>query len=213
MVCPFSGASYLGVGRDITPELAFFAPNRLRWVRYHARFGTFRARSSKQIVVSAVEGSVVWTLGIILGILRRIPAGAMEVAMSVRHALLALLAEKPRYGLRLRQEFEARTGEVWPLNVGQVYTTLQRLERDGLVESDDEADGPQKGYSITPDGSRGSRWIPPISRVTIRTAARCRLPWSPGAPTNRPSPSPCSGAPSCRNRSWRRTGSTSSSAS
>ena len=57
--------------------------------------------------------------------------------MSVRHALLALLSEGPKYGLQLRQEFEAKTGEVWPLNVGQVYTTLQRLERDGLVESDE----------------------------------------------------------------------------
>ncbi len=56
--------------------------------------------------------------------------------MSVPHALLALLSEGPKYGLQLREEFEARTGEVWPLNVGQVYTTLQRLERDGLVESD-----------------------------------------------------------------------------
>jgi len=55
--------------------------------------------------------------------------------MSVRHALLALLSEGPKYGLQLREEFEARTGEVWPLNVGQVYTTLQRLERDGLVET------------------------------------------------------------------------------
>jgi DNA-binding PadR family transcriptional regulator len=73
--------------------------------------------------------------------------------MSVRHALLALLSEGPKYGLQLRQEFESRTGEVWPLNVGQVYTTLQRLERDGLVESDDEADeGPQKGFRITSEG-------------------------------------------------------------
>ena len=53
--------------------------------------------------------------------------------MSVRHALLALLSEGPKYGLQLREEFEANTGEVWPLNGGQVYTTLQRLERDGLV--------------------------------------------------------------------------------
>jgi DNA-binding PadR family transcriptional regulator len=75
--------------------------------------------------------------------------------MSVKHALLALLSEGPRYGLQLRQEFEHRTGEVWPLNVGQVYTTLQRLERDGLVESDDEAEaGPQKGYRITAEGKR-----------------------------------------------------------
>ncbi|MDQ1498928.1 MAG: hypothetical protein QOI86_2268 [Actinomycetota bacterium] len=73
--------------------------------------------------------------------------------MSVRHALLALLSEGPKYGLQLRQEFEAKTGEVWPLNVGQVYTTLQRLERDGLVESEDaETDGPQKGFRITAAG-------------------------------------------------------------
>jgi DNA-binding PadR family transcriptional regulator len=39
--------------------------------------------------------------------------------MSVRHAMLALLSEGPKYGLQLREEFEARTGEIWPLNVGQ----------------------------------------------------------------------------------------------
>ena len=78
--------------------------------------------------------------------------------MSVRHAILALLSEGPKYGLQLRQEFEARTGEVWPLNVGQVYATLQRLERDGLVESADDhdraRDGIQKGYRITEPGHR-----------------------------------------------------------
>ena len=75
--------------------------------------------------------------------------------MSVRHALLALLSEGPKYGLQLREEFEARTGEVWPLNVGQVYTTLQRLERDGLVESDDtDTEGLQKGFRITTAGQR-----------------------------------------------------------
>ena len=81
--------------------------------------------------------------------------------MSVRHALLALLSEGPKYGLQLRQEFESGTGEVWPLNVGQVYTTLQRLERDGLVESEDpEGDGPQKGYRITDDGSHElTHWL------------------------------------------------------
>ena len=60
--------------------------------------------------------------------------------MSVRHALLAFLSEGPKYGLQLRQEFEESTGEVWPLNVGQVYTTLQRLERDELIESDDRGE-------------------------------------------------------------------------
>src|SRR5436190_14222920 len=80
--------------------------------------------------------------------------------MSVRHALLALLSEGPKYGLQLRQDFEARTGEVWPLNVGQVYTTLQRLERDGLVRSDDDLDGPQKGYQLTAAGDAELRtWL------------------------------------------------------
>ena len=65
--------------------------------------------------------------------------------MSVRHAMLALLSEGPKYGLQLREEFEAHTGEIWPLNVDQVYTTLQRLERDGLVESDGSGEaGPQR---------------------------------------------------------------------
>src|ERR1700690_2873159 len=76
--------------------------------------------------------------------------------MSVRHALLALLSEGPKYGLQLREEFEARTGEVWPLNVGQVYATLQRLERDGLVESDGTSDGgPRKAFLIPPGGEQG----------------------------------------------------------
>ena len=77
--------------------------------------------------------------------------------MSVRHALLALLSEGPKYGLRLREEFEAGTGEVWPLNIGQVYTTLQRLERDGLIESEwKEADTgrERKYYFISTDGRR-----------------------------------------------------------
>jgi DNA-binding PadR family transcriptional regulator len=79
----------------------------------------------------------------------------VEPFVSVPHALLALLSEGPKFGLRLQNEFEARTGEVWPLNVGQVYTTLQRLERDGLVETDDGAsERSRKRYRITPKGDR-----------------------------------------------------------
>jgi DNA-binding PadR family transcriptional regulator len=106
--------------------------------------------------------------------------------MSVRHALLALLSEGPKYGLQLRQEFESRTGEVWPLNVGQVYTTLQRLERDGLVESDDpEGDGPQKGFRITPAGGRElAEWLrtppdtvpPPRDELVIKVLVALPVP-------------------------------------
>ena len=105
--------------------------------------------------------------------------------MSVRHAMLALLTEGPKYGLQLHQEFEAGTGEVWPLNVGQVYTTLQRLERDGLVESDEAgASGPQKAYRITPDGSDELRsWlgppahtgVPPRDELVIKVLVALRI--------------------------------------
>ena len=106
--------------------------------------------------------------------------------MSIRHALLALLSEGPKYGLQLREEFEARTGEVWPLNVGQVYTTLQRLERDGLVESEDfEPAGPQKGFQITAAGERElAEWLrtppdlsmPPRDELVIKILVAWRVP-------------------------------------
>ena len=100
--------------------------------------------------------------------------------------MLALLSEGPKYGLQLRQEFEARTGDVWPLNVGQVYTTLQRLERDGLVESDEpEAEGPQKGFRITADGAEElGEWLrtppdlssPPRDELVIKVLVALRMP-------------------------------------
>ena len=105
--------------------------------------------------------------------------------MSVRHALLALLSDRPKYGLQLRNEFEARTGEVWPLNVGQVYTTLQRLERDGLVASDGPDDGPQKGYRITEEGARElTSWLetppdmaqPPRDELLIKVLVAAQVP-------------------------------------
>ncbi|MSS44888.1 PadR family transcriptional regulator [Cutibacterium sp. WCA-380-WT-3A] len=62
--------------------------------------------------------------------------------MSIKFAILALLAEKPRHGYEIKNEFDRRTNHTWPLNIGQVYTTLDRLERDGLCYRGDE----------TPDG-------------------------------------------------------------
>jgi len=99
--------------------------------------------------------------------------------MSVRHALLALLSEGPKYGLQLRHEFEERTGEVWPLNVGQVYTTLQRLERDGLIESDGEEEaGPQKSFHLTTaGGAELTTWLrtpPDLSSLPATSwSSRC----------------------------------------
>ncbi|MGH2572323.1 MAG: PadR family transcriptional regulator [Actinomycetota bacterium] len=73
--------------------------------------------------------------------------------MSVGMSLLAILDEGPNYGLRLKNEFEGRTAGVWPLNVGQVYTTLARLERDGLVRATSEASAEaHRPYEITEIG-------------------------------------------------------------
>jgi DNA-binding PadR family transcriptional regulator len=107
--------------------------------------------------------------------------------MSVPHALLALLREGPKYGLRLQNEFESRTGEVWPLNVGQVYTTLQRLERDGLVQVDGEGarSQKQKRYRITPAGAQElSDWLctppelvpPPRDELVIKVLVALQVP-------------------------------------
>ena len=108
--------------------------------------------------------------------------------MSVRHALLALLSDGPKYGLQLREEFEANTGQVWPLNVGQVYTTLQRLERDGLVAAADAESGdpgPQKAYRITEAGSAElAQWLrvppdlstPPRDDLVMKVLIAVRVP-------------------------------------
>ena len=107
--------------------------------------------------------------------------------MRVRHALLAFLSEGPKYGLQLRQEFEESTGEVGPLNVGQVYTTLQRLERDELIESDDRGEdaGPQKVFRITEAGRKElDTWLstppdmtePPRDELVIKVLSALRGP-------------------------------------
>ncbi len=78
--------------------------------------------------------------------------------MAVREGLLALLDDGRRHGYQLKTEFEHATGGVWPLNVGQVYTTLERLERDGLVTVAEE--NGQKSYELTPAGREqlGAWW-------------------------------------------------------
>lgn len=80
--------------------------------------------------------------------------------MAVREGLLAVLAGGSRHGYQIKTDFESMTGGVWRLNVGQVYTTLDRLERDGMVDVDDSSDS--KIYSLTPSGADElTRWWQP----------------------------------------------------
>lgn len=112
--------------------------------------------------------------------------------MSVRNGLLALLAESPKYGFQLKKEFEDATGALWPLNVGQVYTTLNRLVRDGQVVTDsghgadpatNVGDEGQKRYRITDAGrdelrdwfgSARPRLAPERDEVVIKIAMSLR---------------------------------------
>jgi DNA-binding PadR family transcriptional regulator len=106
--------------------------------------------------------------------------------MSVRYGLLTLLDRQPMYGYQLRQEFEASTGSTWPLNIGQVYTTLGRLERDGLVDVADEHENEtQRVYAISAAGREAVRsWFatpirpssPPRDELAIKLAMAVRTP-------------------------------------
>ena len=95
--------------------------------------------------------------------------------MSIRHGLLALLERGPRHGYQLRAEFDAATGATWPLNVGQVYTTLDRLERDGFVVQDGEPDADGRiAYRLTDAGHAEVRsWF--TSPVSAKAAPRDEL--------------------------------------
>ena len=86
--------------------------------------------------------------------------------MSVKDGLLALLASAPGYGYQLKTDFEDATGGAWTLNIGQVYTSLQRLERDGLVEEVDADDEERRSYAITAVGREHlTRWLAePVAR-------------------------------------------------
>ena len=105
--------------------------------------------------------------------------------MSVRQSLLAILDQGPCYGYQLRAEFARRTGSSWPLNVGQIYNTLDRLERDGLVAKGEiDAEG-HVYYRITDAGSTEvATWLAapvergPASRneLAVKVAVAATLP-------------------------------------
>ena len=93
--------------------------------------------------------------------LRRGPGGRGQRARrgDIRAAVLLLLAEEPRNGYQLMQEIEERSGGVWRPSPGSVYPALAQLEDEGLVRSEESADGAR---------SRSPTRAAPTSRSTAR---------------------------------------------
>jgi DNA-binding PadR family transcriptional regulator len=105
--------------------------------------------------------------------------------MAIRHGLLALLDEGPAYGYQLKSAFEERTGGTWPLNIGQVYTTLARAERDGYVAQLEVGEDGRVVYEITGAGRREvAHWFAspvrrdaaPRDELTIKLAVAVTAP-------------------------------------
>lgn len=85
---------------------------------------------------------------------------ALASGTAVRFALLALLAQGATHGYELKLRFERSTGGLWPLNVGQVYDALRRLERDGLVRPAPDVDDERRPYALTRRGRTVSEeWL------------------------------------------------------
>ena len=135
--------------------------------------------------------------------------------MAIRHGLLALLSRGPRYGYQLRTEFESRTGSTWPLNIGQVYTTLGRLERDGLVVPAGAGRAGHALYAITEAGLARLRRVvrQPVDRADPpRNELAIKLAMAVGSPAvdvraviqaQRTTPcAPCRTTPGSRRRRW-----------
>ena len=87
--------------------------------------------------------------------------------MTVKYAILGILAESARHGYDLKRTFDEKIGFFWSLNVGQIYTTLNRLEVDGLVaptgkesHGGDEDGRGKRVYAITPTGQTAlGEWL------------------------------------------------------
>jgi DNA-binding PadR family transcriptional regulator len=75
--------------------------------------------------------------------------------VSLKFGVLGLLADGPLHGYEVKTRFEAMFGGTWDVNIGQVYTTLQRLERDGLIEpAGERGDRGRQAYALTRPGAQ-----------------------------------------------------------
>jgi DNA-binding PadR family transcriptional regulator len=81
--------------------------------------------------------------------------------VSLKYGVLGLLTTEPLHGYEVKNRFEAMLGGTWEVNIGQIYTTLQRLERDGLVRPvGRRGDRGKQSYELSPEGRKAlERWL------------------------------------------------------
>lgn len=101
-------------------------------------------------------------------------------SLAVKHGILGILAERPCHGYELKSRFDELTGGFWDLNIGQIYSTLERLLKEGLVELAEgrEQDAERKVYRITEAGlAELEQWLarPPLKARPVRNELYVRL--------------------------------------
>jgi DNA-binding PadR family transcriptional regulator len=81
--------------------------------------------------------------------------------LSLKYGVLGLLKEEPLHGYEVKNRFESMLGGTWEVNIGQIYTTLQRLERDGLVRPvGSRGDRGKQQYKLSPEGQTAlDQWL------------------------------------------------------
>ena len=91
--------------------------------------------------------------------------------MSIKHVILGLLADTPMHGYDLKLVYENALAPLGKLNVGQVYTTLDRLEQAGLVRPEKVIQGPRPDkivYQLTPEGSAElNNWLSQPTKIDL----------------------------------------------
>ncbi|HYG60176.1 MAG TPA: PadR family transcriptional regulator [Symbiobacteriaceae bacterium] len=100
--------------------------------------------------------------------------------LAVKHGILGILAGRPCHGYELKTAFDGLTGGLWELNIGQIYSTLERMLKEGLVclEESDEPGEDRKAYGVTPAGLQElDDWLqrPPLKPRPMRDELLVRL--------------------------------------
>lgn len=100
--------------------------------------------------------------------------------LAVKHGILGILTQGPRHGYELKQEFDLLTCGLWDLNIGQIYSTLERMLKDGLVtlEEGEGAGEDRKVYRVTTAGVQElEAWLdrPPLKAKPLRDELFVRL--------------------------------------